>query len=109
MSKKGYVTYRLDPENPPPLTESQKRELEALTAMKDEDIDTTDIPELSEDFFRNGQIGRFYRPVKQQLTLRVDADVVEWFKRHAPDGKGYQTRINLALREYVQAQEKKAS
>lgn len=44
----------------------------------------------------------FYPPVKQQLTLRLDADVVAWFKDHAPKGHGYQTNINRALREHVQ-------
>jgi len=48
--------------------------------------------------------GLFYRPVKQQLTLRLDADVVAWFKRHTTSNEGYQTRINRALREYVQGQ-----
>ena len=44
----------------------------------------------------------FYRPVKQQITLRVDADVVAWFKEHAGEnGRGYQTEINKALREHV--------
>ena len=45
--------------------------------------------------------GMFYRPIKRQLTLRIDADIVEWFKERALDGKGYQTSINRALREYV--------
>ena len=48
--------------------------------------------------------GVFYRPVKQQLTLRLDADVVAWFKSHTKSREGYQTRINRALREYVQGQ-----
>jgi uncharacterized protein (DUF4415 family) len=43
----------------------------------------------------------FFRPIKQQLTLRIDADVIAWFKSHTPHGEGYQTRINRALREYV--------
>jgi uncharacterized protein (DUF4415 family) len=51
--------------------------------------------------------GLFYRPVKQRLTLRLDADVVAWFKSHARPDEGYQTSINRALREYVQGQAKK--
>jgi hypothetical protein len=51
-------------------------------------------------------VALFYRPVKQQLTLRLDADVVAWFKRHTTFNEGYQTRINRALREYVQGQGK---
>jgi uncharacterized protein (DUF4415 family) len=47
-----------------------------------------------------------YKPIKQQLTLRLDADVVAWFKAHAADERGYQTRINRALREYVSAHER---
>ena len=47
----------------------------------------------------------FYRTVKQQITLRLDADVVAWFKSHAPGGRGYQTSINRALREHVQRME----
>ncbi len=46
--------------------------------------------------------GAFYRPIKQQLTLRIDADIVAWFKERTRDGKGYQTIINKALREYVE-------
>ena len=76
--------------------------------MPDESIDTSDIPELTEDFWKNAKVGVFYRPVKQQLTLRLDADVVERFKQNAGDGKGYQTSINLALREYVSDRMKKA-
>jgi len=45
--------------------------------------------------------GVFFRPVKHQLTLRLDADLIQWFKAGAPDGEGYQTRINRALREYI--------
>jgi len=48
----------------------------------------------------------FCRPIKQQLTLRLDADVIDWFKTHATSGEGYQTHINRALREYVQGQAK---
>jgi uncharacterized protein (DUF4415 family) len=53
--------------------------------------------------------GLFYRPVKQQLTLRLDADVVAWFKQHARPNEGYQTRINRALREYVQGRARRRS
>jgi uncharacterized protein (DUF4415 family) len=44
------------------------------------------------------ELTRFYRPVKQPVTLRLDADVLAWFKRQ---GRGYQTRINKALRELM--------
>jgi uncharacterized protein (DUF4415 family) len=64
--------------------------------MPDAEIDTSDIPEVRD--WSGAQVGRFYRPVKQQVTLRIDADVLAWFK--AQGGK-YQTAINEALREHV--------
>ena len=82
------------------LTSEQRAELKALDALRDEAIDTSDAPELLD--WSGAKRGLFYRPVKQQLTLRLDADVVAWFKNRATTGEGYQTRINRALREYVQ-------
>jgi len=82
-----------------PLTRSQKAELAALAGLPDEKINTGAVPEQRD--WSGAQRGVFYRPIKQQLTLRIDADVIDWFKRHAPGGTGYQTRINSALREYV--------
>jgi uncharacterized protein (DUF4415 family) len=84
------------------LTPEQRAELKALEALRDEAIDTSDAPELLD--WSGAKRGLFYRPVKQQLTLRLDADVVAWFKSHATPEEGYQTRINRALREYVQGQ-----
>lgn len=81
-------------------------QLAALAAMPDEDIDTSDIPEVLD--WTGAVRGRFYRPVKQQLTLRLDADIIDWFRHHAPDGRGYQSQINRALREYVQEESRKA-
>ena len=108
MRRKGVVTNNFDPARPAPLTRKQKAELKALAALPDAAIDTSDIPPLTEEFWRTAERGKFYRPVKQQLTLRLDADVVTWFKRHARGGRGYQTNINRALREYVLRREKKA-
>jgi uncharacterized protein (DUF4415 family) len=51
--------------------------------------------------------GLFYWPVKQQLTLRLDSDIVAWFKARIPGGEGYQTSIDAALREYVAQREAK--
>ena len=82
------------------LTDKQKAELGALEALPDDQIDTSDIPEVRD--WSDARRGLFYRPVKQQITLRLDADVVSWFKEQAPDGRGYQTKINRALREYVE-------
>ena len=72
------------------------RELRRLAAKSEADIDTSDIPEIAD--WRGAERGRFYRPVKQVVTIRLDADVVAWFK--ARDGK-YQTAVNRALREYM--------
>ena len=91
-----------------PLTPEQIAELEALAKKPDSEIDFSDIPELGDEFFKNAKRGTMYRALKRQTTLRLDADVIEWFKRHAPDGKGYQTDINRALREYIESHEKKA-
>jgi len=102
------VTYEVDPANPPPLTKAQKAELAALKARPESEIDTSDIPPLTEKFWKNAVRNPYFRPVKQQLTLRLDSDLVAWFKRKAGGGRGYQTGINRALREYVEQQEKKA-
>lgn len=88
------------------LTPKQKAQLKALEALGDDEIDTSDIPEVTD--WSGAKRGLFYRPVKQQLTLRLDADVVAWFREHARNDKGYQTDINRALREYVRQHEKQA-
>lgn len=78
-----------------PMTAARRRKLAQLAAEPDATIDVTDIPELREQFWRNAVRNPFYRPVKQQLTVRLDADVVAWLRRQ---GKGYQTRLNGMLR-----------
>jgi uncharacterized protein (DUF4415 family) len=80
------------------FTVQQKRELAALSKRSEKDIDTGAIPEVRD--WSGAKRGLLYRPVKQQLTLRIDADVLTWFKEHA-QGRGYQTDINRALREHV--------
>lgn len=74
-------------------------EIDALAASQ-EPIRTDLIPEATGDW-SNARRGVFYRPIKQQITLRLDADLIDWFKTHAVQGEGYQTSINRALREYV--------
>lgn len=69
------------------------RELKALVQLRDEDIDTSDIAEVTN--WGKAVVGRFYRPIKEPVTLRLDADVVAWLKSEGP---GYQTRINVLLR-----------
>ena len=81
------------------LTPAQVAELQALAALPDDQINTRTLPEQRD--WSGARRGVFYRPVKQQLTLRLDADLIDWFRTHAPGGKGYQTGINSALREYV--------
>ncbi len=80
------------------LTESQRAQIERLADMSDDEIDFSDIPEIDPKDWVNAEVGKFYRPVKQQLTLRLDADVVDWFKRTQPK---YQTAMNEALRRYM--------
>jgi uncharacterized protein (DUF4415 family) len=82
------------------LTREQASELRLLANLPDSAINTSDSPELPD--WSGATRGLFYRPVKQQLTLRIDADVIAWFKKHATADEGYQTRINRALRKYVQ-------
>ena len=76
-------------------TEKRKRELARLASEPDSKIDFSDITELPESFFRNAIRNPYYRPLKEQLTLRLDADVVAWLRHQ---GKGYQTRLNEMLR-----------
>ncbi len=78
-----------------PLTARQRRDIAAIAAMPDGEIDYSDIPRLREDFWKNAVRNPFYRPVKRQLTVRLDADVIAWLRMQ---GKGYQTRINHLLR-----------
>ncbi|HEX5999044.1 MAG TPA: BrnA antitoxin family protein [Hyphomicrobiaceae bacterium] len=84
------------------LTRKQQADLKALAALPDEDIDTSDAPEIAD--WSDAKRGLLYRPVKRQLTLRLDADVIAWFKEHARPDEGYQTRINRVLRSYVEGQ-----
>jgi uncharacterized protein (DUF4415 family) len=79
------------------LTPAQMKMLNRLSAMKDKDIDLSDMPEQRD--WTGAKRGVFYKAVKQQLTLRLDADVVDWFKRQ---GAGYQTQINAVLRKHVE-------
>lgn len=78
------------------IPDSVLKELAALSGKSDEDIDYSDIPDTSGQDWSGVVRGRFYKPVKQQLTVRIDADVLEWLKH---DGeKGYQKRLNAILR-----------
>src|SRR5713226_2203754 len=77
------------------LRANQKRQLRKLAHRPDSEIDFSEIPELTEKFWRNAVRNPFYRPVKKQLTLRLDADVIAWLRR---PGKGCETRAKALLR-----------
>ena len=79
-----------------PITSARQRKLTQLAERPDSEIDFSDIPQLKGKFWANAVRNPFYRPVKQQLTVRLDADVVAWLRLQ---GKGYQTRLNSVLRE----------
>jgi uncharacterized protein (DUF4415 family) len=91
--KTKIVSYTL--QTLPALTKARRTKLKALASRPDSEIDTTDIPEMTEEQWKKAKRGHFYRPRKQQITARVDADVLDWLKAQ---GKGYQSRINAILR-----------
>ncbi|MFJ4396445.1 BrnA antitoxin family protein [Pseudomonas sp. NPDC089396] len=82
------------------MTNTSKTDWARLAQQDDKDIDTSDVPELDDDFFRQAELRV---PAKQTVTIRLDADVLAWFKAQ---GAGYQTRINQLLRQYMQAQQR---
>jgi uncharacterized protein (DUF4415 family) len=82
------------------MTSTRKRKLAQLASRPESEIDFSDIPPLKESFWKDAIRNPFYRPVKQQLTVRLDADVVAWLREQ---GKGYQTRLNHVLRELMLA------
>jgi uncharacterized protein (DUF4415 family) len=85
------------------LSAKERQRLKALAARSDDEIDLSDIPEVRQlppDF----AIGNFFRPVKQSVTIRLDADVLAWLKSQ---GEGYQTRINEHLRELMNQKRKR--
>lgn len=75
------------------LTREQRRDIRTIAAKKDEDIDFSDAPPVLD--WSKAEIGKFYRPRKQPVTMRLDSDVIEWLKA---DGPGYQTKANWLLR-----------
>lgn len=77
------------------ITAARRRRLTKLAQRPDSEIDFSDIPPLAEKFWQNAVRNPFYRPLKKQLTLRLDADIIAWLRHQ---GKGYQTRANALLR-----------
>jgi uncharacterized protein (DUF4415 family) len=89
-----------------PITSARRRNLAELAERPDSEIDFSDIAPLKESFWKNAVRNPFYRPVKQQLTVRLDADVVAWLRQQ---GRGYQTRLNRVLREAMLEDVKKSA
>ena len=81
-----------------PMTPAQMRELTKLAALPDSTIDYSDIPELTESFFKNAIRNPFYRSARGELTVNLDADVFVWLRKQ---GEDYQTRANQVLREVM--------
>lgn len=82
-------------------SKASKTDLKRLRALKDEQIDLSENPEVSPEMFARAVVRRGLVPVeaKEQITLRIDADVLRWFRSQ---GKGYQTQINALLRAYME-------
>jgi uncharacterized protein (DUF4415 family) len=78
------------------MKKSSETDLKRLAAMPDKEIDFSDIPELDDAFFKEAE---WRPPVKQPVTIRLDADVLDWIRSQGP---GYQTRINRLLRRYME-------
>ena len=72
-----------------------------LLAMKDADIDTTDIPELPQSVWNDAVRGKYYKPIKKAVSVRVDSDILAWLKSQGETG--YLTRINAVLRDAMLA------
>jgi uncharacterized protein (DUF4415 family) len=75
------------------LTKEQKRDIRAIAVKRDRDIDFCDAPPVLD--WSGAEIGKFYRPAKKPVTMRLDSDIIDWLKA---DGRGYQTKANWLLR-----------
>jgi uncharacterized protein (DUF4415 family) len=115
MKSKNSTQIRLPKNAPPgfiarryqwqPLSEEAKQNARDLAKMPDSEIDYSDIPPWTDEMWKNAVRNPWYRPVKKQLTVRVDSDVLAWLKQK---GAGYQTRINALLREAMLAERGKS-
>jgi uncharacterized protein (DUF4415 family) len=76
------------------VPESVRKELAALSALPENSIDFSDLPATSRKEWAGAARGKFYRPVKQQWAVRIDADILAWLRSF---GKGYQSRLNAVL------------
>src|ERR1700686_909225 len=99
-TKKSFASSQLVPRSPRKgepmrkLTKEQKRDTQAIAAKRDEDIDFSDAPAVLD--WSAAEVGKFYRPTKKPVTMRLDSDVIAWLKA---DGRGYQTKANWLLRQ----------
>ena len=89
------------------MTADREAQLRYLSELPDDQIDTSDIPEITDAQWATARRGALFRPIKTPVTIRLDADLVEWYKANAENGR-YQTEINRALRLYMQEAIKKA-
>jgi uncharacterized protein (DUF4415 family) len=80
-------------------TQISRARLAEIAAMPDDEIDFSDIPELTEKFWQNAVPNPFYKPVKKQVTLRIDADILAWLRQQGQEG--YQSRLNAVLRKVM--------
>lgn len=80
------------------LTAAQRKNIAEIKKIKDEDIDLSDMPEVLD--WSGAEIGKFYRPAKKPVTMRLDEDVIAWLKGF---GRGYQTKANILLRHAMMA------
>jgi uncharacterized protein (DUF4415 family) len=80
----------------------RKSDMKDLVALRDSQIDFSDVPEVRD--WNRAVVGKFYRPIKKSLTIRLDADVLAWLKAQ---GRGYQTRINKLLRAAMEGQSRR--
>jgi uncharacterized protein (DUF4415 family) len=88
----------------PRFTKEQRERLARLAAMPDDQIDTSDIPEITEEDLKKPHWnGLFYRPGKKSVTIRLDKDMAAWYKKQ---GKGWQTKMNWVLRLYFASHRK---
>jgi uncharacterized protein (DUF4415 family) len=89
-------------------SQADQTDWKRIDAMKDEDIDFSDIPEITPEMFARAVHRRNFKviPRKKQITLRVDDDVIDWYKKQ---GRGYQTRINSLLRAYMKEHQRHAT
>jgi uncharacterized protein (DUF4415 family) len=88
------------------LSRQEHSQLAKLRELPDDAVDTDDIPEAPAENWVDARRGGLYRPLKQPVTIRIDADVLAWFKERT-SGRGYQTEINRVLRGHVASQDKR--